>query len=1059
MLGFLTKIFGSKKEEDLKKLKPYIEKINSEYVRLNSLSNDELRDEVRELKEFYFDNIKKEKDDYKTAKDNLINNTSIDKTEIRSMEINVENCKKNLKNKSEKVLLEMLPTAFAIIKDTARRFTESDEIVVKETLFDSALLADGRDYIKKGQGDNVVWLTSWDVMGDNKRWSMIHFDVQLMGGIVLHQGKIVEMATGEGKTLVSTLPIFLNGLTGEGVHLVTVNDYLSRRDFYLNRPIFEFLGLSVGCIDITDPGSAERRKAYYSDITYGTNNEFGFDYLRDNMSVNAEDCVQRENNYAIIDEVDSVLIDDSRTPLIMSGEYVDGDIELYAKLQPIVKRLVEVQTTAVKKFLLDAKSGISQDKKDEETGLALFRAYRGYPKYKPLVKFLSEPGVKLFLEKTENIYLENNAQRMPEVDQELYFYIEEKLNNVELTDKGYEFLSVKIGDPGFFVLPDVSIDIDKIYNDPGMSEEAKSNMKNKIFKDYTLKTNRIHVVQQLLRAYTLFEKDFDYVVINDKVLIVDESTGRILDGRRYSDGLHQALEAKEHVTISSLSKTYATITLQNYFRLYNKLSGMTGTAELEAAEFWSIYKLDVVQIPTNKTVIRDDKNDIIYKTKKVKFAAIVDKIVELSKSGRPVLVGTTSVDDSEMLSRMLGLKKIKHQILNAKYHKKEADIISHAGESGVVTIATNMAGRGTDIKLDKQALEAGGLAIIGTEKHNSRRVDKQLRGRAGRQGDPGSSQFFISFEDDLMRMTLGNSRTQMFIDSLKDDEVIESSLVTKSISNAQKKMEENDFGYRKRLLEYDDVLNKQRGKIYDFRREALKKEIINSDIYNMIWSVVNNYILLKSDDEIRYDDVKRRYKHISNFEYFDDIDSFEDKLDSELLSSIYKDFVEKYCQKCLDIDSSIFNHSDDNEGIYRFSVSDDNYNINVEADLINNKFDDVKARSEYLMRLIISKVSIFFIDMYWQKHLQKMDDLKKSVQNAYYEQNDPLIVFKFESYELFTEMIVAINCDIVKFVFHCSLNGFEKHDKDDININVIVKDVSNKESSEEFRKKLKQILS
>lgn len=1059
MLGFLTKIFGSKKEEDLKRLKPYIEKINSEYVRLNSLSNDELRDEVRKLKEFYFDNIKKEKEDYKTAKDNLINNTSIDKTEIRSMEINVENCKKNLKNKSEKVLLEMLPTAFAIIKDTARRFTEFDEIVVKETLLDSALLADGRDYVKKGQDSNVVWLTSWDVMGDIKRWSMIHFDVQLMGGIVLHQGKIVEMATGEGKTLVSTLPIFLNGLTGEGVHLVTVNDYLSRRDFYLNRPIFEFLGLSVGCIDITDPGSTERRKAYYSDITYGTNNEFGFDYLRDNMSVNAGDCVQRENNYAIIDEVDSVLIDDSRTPLIMSGEYVDGDIELYAKLQPIVKRLVEVQTTAVNKFLLDAKSGISQDKKDEETGLALFRAYRGYPKYKPLVKFLSEPGVKLFLEKTENIYLENNAQRMPEVDQELYFYIEEKLNNVELTDKGYEFLSVKIGDPGFFVLPDVSIDIDKIDNDPGMSEEAKSNMKNKIFKDYTLKTNRIHVVQQLLRAYTLFEKDFDYVVINDKVLIVDESTGRILDGRRYSDGLHQALEAKEHVTISSLSKTYATITLQNYFRLYNKLSGMTGTAELEAAEFWSIYKLDVVQIPTNKTVIREDKNDVIYKTKKVKFAAIVDKIVELSKSGRPVLVGTTSVDDSEMLSRMLGLKKIKHQILNAKYHKKEADIISHAGESGVVTIATNMAGRGTDIKLDKQALEAGGLAIIGTEKHNSRRVDRQLRGRAGRQGDPGSSQFFISFEDDLMRMTLGNSRTQMFIDSLKDDEVIESSLVTKSISNAQKKMEENDFGYRKRLLEYDDVLNKQRGKIYDFRREALKKEIINSDIYNMIWSVVNNYILLKSDDEIRYDDVKRRYKQISNFEYFDDIDSFEDKLDSELLSSIYKDFVEKYCQKCLDIDSSIFNPSENNEGIYRFSVSDDNYNINVEADLINNKFDDAKARSEYLMRLIISKVSIFFIDMYWQKHLQKMDDLKKSVQNAYYEQNDPLIVFKFESYELFTEMIVAINCDIVKFVFHCSLNGFEKHDKDDVNINVIVKDVSNKESSEEFRKKLKQILS
>ena len=1054
MFGFLTKIFGSKREEDLNKLKPYVEQINSEYIRLNSVSHNELRDEVRKLKEFYFDNIKKEREEYKKAKNNLINNNSIDKTEIRSMQINVKNCKKNLKNKSEKVLLEILPTAFAIVKDTARRFTEFDEITVTETPFDSTLLTEGRDYIRRGNG-NVVWSTSWDVMGDIKKWNMIHFNVQLMGGIALHQGKIVEMATGEGKTLVSTLPIFLNGLTGEGVHLVTVNDYLSKRDFYLNRPIFEFLGLSVACIDLTEPGSVDRRKAYFSDITYGTNNEFGFDYLRDNMSVNVGDCVQRENNYAIIDEVDSVLIDDSRTPLIMSGEYRDGDVGLYEKLQPIVKRLVEVQTSVVNKFLLEAKSGILQDKRDEETGLSLFRAYRGYPKYKPLVKFLSEPGVKLFLEKTENIYLENNAQRMPEVDQELYFYIEEKFNNVELTDKGYEFLSVKIGDPSFFILPDVSIDIDKIDNDPEISEETKSNMKNKIFKDYSLKTNRIHVVQQLLKAYTLFEKDFDYVVLNNAVLIVDESTGRILDGSRYSDGLHQALEAKEHVRISNLSKTYATITLQNYFRLYNKLSGMTGTAELDAAEFWSIYKLDVVQIPTNKPVIREDKNDIIYKTKKVKFSAIVDKIVELSKSGRPVLVGTTSVDDSEMVSRMLGLMKVKHQILNAKYYKKEADIISHAGESGVVTIATNMAGRGTDIKLDKKALEAGGLAIIGTEKHNSRRVDRQLRGRAGRQGDPGSSQFFISFEDDLMRMTLGNSRTQMFIDSLKDDEVIEGNLVTKSINNAQKKMEENDFGYRKRLLEYDDVLNKQRGRIYEFRREALKKEIINSDIYNIIWSVVKNYILLKNDDEIRYDDVKRRYKQISNFDYFDDIESFEDKLDSELLSSIYKDFVEKYIQKCLDIDNKIFESCEASEGIYKFSVSDDNYSINLEADLINNKFDNTKLRSEYLMRLIVSKVSIFFIDMYWQKHLQKMDDLKKSVQNAYYEQNDPLIVFKFESYELFTEMMVAINCDIVKFIFHCSVGWFEKYEDD---VHVVINDVSKKESSESFRKKIKSIL-
>lgn len=1054
MFGFLTKIFGSKREKDLNQLRPYVEEINSKYKEFNLLSNDQIRNEVVKLKEFYSNNISKEREECKLAKDNLINNNSIDKVKIRELQLNLTNAKKKLRDKSEKLLMEMLTTAFAIAKDTARRFTELDEIVVTETPFDRLLISENRDYIKKKDNNTVTWLTSWDVMGNRKKWNMIHFDVQLMGGIVLHQGKIAEMATGEGKTLVATLAVFLNALTGDGVHLVTVNDYLSRRDYYLNRPFYEFLGLTIGCLDITSPGSVERRNAYLCDIVYGTNNEFGFDYLRDNMAFREEDCVQRENNYAIIDEVDSVLIDDSRTPLIMSGDYSEGDVEIYKKLQPEVKKLVEAQTQAVNLFLLKAKDRISKNEKDEETGLALFRAYRGYPKYRPLVKFLSEPGIKLFLEKTESTYLENNSQRMPEVDQELYFYVEEKFNNVELTDKGYDFLSVRIGDPDFFILPDVSIDIDRIDNDPSISDEAKKNMRNKIFKNYSLKTNRIHVVQQLLKAYTLFEKNVDYVVLDNRVLIVDESTGRKLEGRRYSDGLHQALEAKEHVEISNLTKTYATITLQNYFRLYNKLAGMTGTAELEAAEFWDIYKLDVVQIPPNKKIIREDKNDIIYKTKKVKLAAIVEKIVELSKAGRPVLVGTTSVDDSEMLSRMLSLKKIKHQILNAKYHEKEAEIIAHAGESGTVTIATNMAGRGTDIKLDKKALEAGGLAIIGTERHNSRRIDKQLRGRAGRQGDPGSSQIYMSFEDNLLRRTVGIRRAQMFIDSLKDDEVIDSPLVTKTITSAQKKEEENDFGYRKRLLEYDDVLNKQRSKIYEFRKEALKKEIINSDVFNMIWSVVKNYILLKHNDEIQYEDVKRRYKQICNFDYPESVESFEDKLDDELLSAIYEDFVKKYKEKCIDIDNKIFDLREPKNRIYKFSVSDDTYNINVEADLVNNKFENVQLRSEYLMRLIISNISIFFIDTYWQKHLQKMDDLKKSVQNAYYEQNDPLVIFKFESYELFVEMLVAINCDIIKFVFTCNIDHVESQLVDD-NISIVIS--KKNETLSSFRKKMKSL--
>ena len=1053
LFGSFAKLFGSKSDSDLKKIIPYVELIKEEYSKLKDLTNDELRNETLKQKQYYIDNTNVERENYNTARMNLIKNNSIDKVQINEMQLKIKKEKKKLKEKSDKVLMEMLPKVFAIVKETARRFSENDSIEVTANLFDRSLVSDDRDYIRIS-GDKAIWNTSWDVMKNLKKWDMVHFDVQLIGGIVLHQGKIAEMATGEGKTLVSTLPIFLNALTGNGVHLVTVNDYLAKRDFYWNRPIFEFHGLSVGCIELTDPGTAERRRAYQCDITYGTNNEFGFDYLRDNMSSKKEDCVQRDHNDAIVDEVDSVLIDDARTPLIISGEYDNGDVKVYEKLQPVVKKLFETQVTAVNKFLLKAKDGFLNGEKTEEIGLALFRAYRGYPKYKPLIKFMSEPGVKLFKEKSENIYLENNSQRMPEVDAELYFYIDEKYNNVELTDNGFDFLSGQLGDDKFFLLPDISIDINNIDLSTELSEKEKTEKKNKIFNDYILKTNRIHVVQNLLRAYCLFEKNIDYVVLNGMVLIVDEQTGRILHGRRYSDGLHQALEAKELVKIAKSSKTYATITLQNYFRLYEKLAGMTGTATTEAVELYDIYKLDVVSIPTNKKVIREDKNDLVYKTKKIKFAAVVDKVVELSNSGRPVLVGTTSVDTSEMLSRMLTLKKIKHQVLNAKYHEKEAEIIAHAGESGTVTIATNMAGRGTDIKLDKKALEAGGLAIIGTERHESRRVDQQLRGRAGRQGDAGSSQFYVSFEDDLMRMSLGERRTQMFIDGLNDDDVIEGGLITRTIARAQKKVEENNFGYRKRILEYDDVLNKQREKEYERRRVALRNEIINSDVYNIIWGVVKNYILLDGE-ESNYEDVCRRYQSIVGTEYLVDRGSFMDMLYSELLDSIYKDFIDKYINKCIYIDSKIFPDGSNKNIKYKFSISDSEHRVNVIADFINNSFEDNKDRAEYLMRLVISKVSIFFTDFYWQKHLQVMDDLKKSVQNASYEQTDPLVVFKFEAFDIFVKLVTSINCDIIKFVLQCDFEGVEEEIDSTEFINDIVNKVIEGDSLKDLKKKLK----
>ena len=988
MLNFLRNIlriiFGTKSEKKLKEIKPLLDKINEEYKRLYSLSNDELREETNKLRGIIQENIKKEKDDYRKAKEAFIKNTSIEKSVIDNLEANIKNTSEKLKNKKEDILMKILPKAFAIVKDTARRFTENEEIRVSVTSFDRILFAKNRDYININ-GDEAIWKTTWNVMKHSIKWNMIHYDEQLIGGIVLHQGKIAEMATGEGKTLVSTLPIFLNALTGDGVHLVTVNDYLAKRDCMWNRPIFEFHGLTVACIDETDPGSNERRKAYAADITYGTNNEFGFDYLRDNMSSEEKELVQRQHNYAIVDEVDSVLIDDARTPLIISGPTDYDNTKDYSTFQPFVKNLVDEQKKIVNKFLLEAKDGIAKGLKNEETGLALF-----------------------------------------------------------------------------------GIEIDKIEKDSESTDREKEIQKKLIFQNYKLKSKRVHVIQQLLKAYTLFEKEVDYVVLGGRVLIVDEQTGRILDGRRYSDGLHQALEAKEFVKIEKPSQTHATITLQNYFRLYSKLAGMTGTAETEAAEFLDIYKLDVVVIPTHKKMIREDKDDIVFKTARAKFNEIINMVIELSKSGRPVLVGTTSVEISELLSKMLKMKKIQHQVLNAKYHQQEAEIVAKAGVSGTVTIATNMAGRGTDIKLDEKALKAGGLAIIGSERHESRRVDRQLRGRAGRQGDPGSSQFLVSFEDDLMRKTIGNSNAQRFIDTLADDEVIQSGMVTRSIERAQKKVEENNFGYRRRLLEYDDVLNTQREKIYTTRRNALKKEIVNSDVFNILLHVVKKYILQQEDPEeqLNYSEVKNRYFEITDLEFFETKKEFDDELYDDILKKTYYNFIEIYKNKCLEIFKKVSldmqNIPDDKAKMRKITIAAEQFIIDIDVDFENNKFTTEQLAGEYLMRLIVAEVSINFIDEYWKKHLRNIDDLKKSVQNAYYEQKDPLLIFKFESFELFMGMITKINSNIVEFLFKAKVLNDEEKEKyiSDLSVGRInlQQEILEKQIQTQMKKKLKTLL-
>ena len=1019
IINSLIKLFvGDKAKNDLKSIQPLVEKIKAYAAELEHISNDELRGKTIAFKE----KIKEARATFDTQIADLqaqANATEdIDKKEDLYTEI--DKLSAEAYQASEKVLNDILPEAFATMKETARRFATNETISVTATPRDRELSAT-HDYVTI-EGDKAIWKNHWDAAGKDVTWDMVHYDVQLIGGIALHQGKIAEMQTGEGKTLVATLPVYLNALTGNGVHLVTVNDYLARRDSAWMGPLFEFHGLRVDCIDNHQPNSQARRNAYNADITYGTNNEFGFDYLRDNMAHTSEDLVQRAHNYAIVDEVDSVLIDDARTPLIISGPTPKGDRHEFNELKPLVADLVEKQRTYLTKVLADARKLIAEGN-TKEGGFQLLRVYRGLPKNKALIKFLSEEGVKQLLQKTENYYMQDNNREMPKVDAELYFVIDEKNNQIELTDKGFADIASYDGDKNFFVLPDIGVEIANIesQNLP-IEEEAK--LKEKLLQDFTVKSERIHTLNQLLKAYTLFEKDVEYVLIDNKVLIVDEQTGRIMDGRRYSDGLHQAIEAKENVKIEAATQTYATITLQNYFRMYSKLSGMTGTAITEAGEFWEIYKLDVMEIPTNRPIARKDYNDLIYKTKREKYNAVIDKVVSLSEAGRPVLIGTTSVEVSELLSRMLTMRKIKHNVLNAKLHKKEAEIVAEAGQSGVVTIATNMAGRGTDIKLSPEVKAAGGLAIIGTERHDSRRVDRQLRGRSGRQGDPGSSLFYVSLEDNLMRL-FGSERIARLMDKLghKEGDVIEHSIMTKRIETAQKKVEENNFGIRKRLLEYDDVMNAQREVIYKRRRHALEGERLKVDLANMIFDTcevivesnksTNNYKNFEFE-LIKYFSLKTQ---ISEAE-------FAKTANNELTFRLYREVLDHYQQKTERSAAQAFpvirevyeNPSNTYERIV-VPFTDGQKMLNIVTDLK----EAYESGGKKLISDFEKNITLAIIDDEWKTHLRQMDELKQSVQLAVHEQKDPLLIYKFEAFQLFKAMIDKVNKDIVSFLFRAEL--------------------------------------
>ena len=996
----------------MKEIKPWVDKVKAAYPEIAALDNDALRAKTEELKAYIRNSAAEQRAKVEELK------ASVENTELEEREelfAQIDKIEKEILDTYEKALDEVLPVAFSIVKETAKRFSENEEIVVTATEFDRHLAAT-KDFVRI-EGDKAIYQNHWVAGGNETLWNMVHYDVQLFGGVVLHKGKIAEMATGEGKTLVATLPVFLNALTGNGVHVVTVNDYLAKRDSEWMGPLYMFHGLSVDCIDRHQPNSDARRQAYLADITFGTNNEFGFDYLRDNMAISPKDLVQRQHNYAIVDEVDSVLIDDARTPLIISGPVPKGDDQLFEQLRPQVERLVEAQKKLATQYLADAKRLIaSNDKKEQEEGfLALYRSHKCLPKNKALIKFLSEQGIKAGMLKTEEIYMEQNNKRMHEVTDPLYFVIDEKLNSVDLTDKGVDLISGNSEDPTFFVLPDITAQLSELENEKELTDEERLAKKDALMTNFAIKSERVHTINQLLKAYTMFEKDDEYVVIDGQVKIVDEQTGRIMEGRRYSDGLHQAIEAKEGVKVEAATQTFATITLQNYFRMYHKLSGMTGTAETEAGELWDIYKLDVVVIPTNRPIARNDMNDRVYKTKREKYKAVIEEIEKMVEAGRPVLVGTTSVEISEMLSKMLTMRKIEHNVLNAKLHQKEADIVAKAGLSCAVTIATNMAGRGTDIKLSPEVKAAGGLAIIGTERHESRRVDRQLRGRAGRQGDPGSSVFFVSLEDDLMRL-FSSDRIAGVMDRLgfKEGEMIEHSMISKSIERAQKKVEENNFGIRKRLLEYDDVMNKQRTVVYTKRRHALMGERIGMDIVNMIWDRCANAI-----EAPTYEDCKMDLLQTLAMETPFTEEEFRSEKKEKLADKAFDAAMELFKRKTermAQIAYPVIKQVYENQGhMYEnilIPITDGKRMYNISCNLKAA----YESECEEVVKSFEKSILLHVIDEAWKENLRELDDLKHSVQNASYEQKDPLLIYKLESVNLFDTMVDKINNQTVSIL-------------------------------------------
>ncbi|RNC64520.1 preprotein translocase subunit SecA [Proteiniphilum sp. X52] len=1010
---FISKIIGNKAQRDLNEINPVVKRVKEAYAEIEKLSHDELRDLTKELEKRIQEYVAAEKAQITELKAGI---DAIDLDKRETVWNQVDKLEKDVMEKYEKALDEVLPEAFSIMKDTARRFTQNEEIVVTATDFDRNLAAN-HDFVRI-EGDKAIYQNHWIAGGNEITWDMIHYDVQLFGGVVLHRGKIAEMATGEGKTLVATLPVFLNALTHEGVHVVTVNDYLAKRDSEWMGPMYMFHGLSVDCIDKHEPNSDARRKAYESDITFGTNNEFGFDYLRDNMAISPKDLVQRKHNYAIVDEVDSVLIDDARTPLIISGPVPKGDDQLYDQFRPRVEMIVKAQRELTTHLLAEAKVKMaSSDPKEQEEGaLLLFRSYKGMPKYKPLIKYLSEQGVKAAMLKTEAFYMQEQMRNMHVVTDPLYFVIDEKQHSIELTDKGIDLLTGKSDDPHFFILPDIASELAELEQSP-LPDEEKAVKKDELLQNYAVKSERVHTINQLLKAYTLFEKDDEYVVIDNKVKIVDEQTGRVMEGRRYSDGLHQAIEAKERVKVEAATQTFATITLQNFFRMYSKLAGMTGTAETEAGEFWDIYKLDVVVIPTNKPIIRDDQNDRIYKTKREKYTAVIEETESLIAKGRPVLVGTTSVEISELLSRMLTLRKIRHNVLNAKLHQREAEIVAHAGQKGMVTIATNMAGRGTDIKLTPEVREAGGLAIIGTERHESRRVDRQLRGRAGRQGDPGSSVFFVSLEDDLMRL-FATERIAGLMDRMgfKEGDVLEHNMLSKSVERAQKKVEENNFGIRKRLLEYDDVMNSQREVIYRRRRHALMGERIDNDVANMISETARNIMEMNEDN---YEGMKLDLLRVMALDIpFKEEDMKKMRLDDQLQAvtaqafDTFKRKTERLAEVAQPVIKQVYEHQGAMYENILIPITDGKRVYNISCNL-KEAYD---TGSKALVKAFEKSILLHTIDEDWKEHLREMDELRQSVQNASYEQKDPLLIYKLESFNLFRSMVNDINSKAVSIL-------------------------------------------